>query len=447
MDIGAVRFVNRGHHLPAGVEGGFVHPGLCRHQHIFGQAHAGGKIHQGRLGGLTFGLPLFIENSIRAQGHGSGQQLRFAGMLHHGHLVLRQGAGLVGADDLGAAQGLHSGQPADDRIALAHIGHANAQYHSNHSGQALRDGGNRQGNRHHEGFQHHGQVEVPGHSQVKEENEHTDAQDQLGKGLAQVIQLFLQGSLFLHRSRQGAGDLAHLGVHAGAGDQGFAPAVDHGGTHIAHIFPVAQRHILPVRAEAQGLDDLIDGDGLAGEGGFLDLQAGTFNETAVCRDTVAGFQNHDVAGNQLVGVHDDLSAVPQDFTGGRRHGLQGFDGGLGLALLEHTQHRVQRHHHQDDAHLRQAFIRDDIGDRGNRRRHHQDDQHGIFQLRQETLEQGGFFGVLELIGAVFFQPLPGLGGGQPFGGGPQFPQNVFGGMDVFLLHQIILLFNINSILR
>ena len=40
--------------------------------------------------------------------------------LGHTHLVGGEGAGLVGADDGGAAQGLHGGQRPDDGVLLGH---------------------------------------------------------------------------------------------------------------------------------------------------------------------------------------------------------------------------------------------------------------------------------------------------------------------------------------
>ena len=178
-------------------------------------------------------------------------------------------------------------------------------------------------------------MEVPGHQQVEDEDKHADAQHQLAQSCAQLLQLLLQGGLLIGGRSQCTGDFAHFGVHAGAGDDGLAPAIDHGGAHIAHIFPVAQRNLL-LLSHAQCLQNLGNGHRLAGEGGFLDFQAGTFDDPSVCRDGITGFQNHDVSGHHLVGVQNRELALPDDFTGGGGHGLQGFNGGLRLALLQNT---------------------------------------------------------------------------------------------------------------
>ena len=47
--------------------------------------------------------------------------------LGHTHLVGGEGAGLVGADDGGAAQGLHGGQGPDDGVLLGHAACAQGQ--------------------------------------------------------------------------------------------------------------------------------------------------------------------------------------------------------------------------------------------------------------------------------------------------------------------------------
>ena len=317
---------------------------------------------------------------------------------------------------------------------MAHVGHADGKHHRDHGGQALGDGGHRQGNSHHEGGQDRIQGEGAGHDQVKDEDEQADAQHQLGKDGAQLLQLALEGGLLLLGVGQGAGDLAHLGVHAGPGDQGLAAAIDHGGAHIAHILAVAQGDLALVLGQAQRLDHLVDGDALAGEGGLLDLEAGTLQQAAVGGDRVAGFQQHHIARDQLVAVDRDLLAVPQHLAGGGGHGLQRLDGGFGLALLEHAQHGVQQHHDQDDKDLGKALARDEVGHRRDGGRDHQDDEHGVLQLFDEALEQGGLFSVLQLVGAVLFEPGSGLRAAQTVGAGVQLGDQLLGGLHVLLFH-------------
>ena len=133
-------------------------------------------------------------------------------------------------------------------------------------------------------------------------------------------------------------------------------------------------------------------------------------------------------------------AVPQHLALGGGHGLQRLDGRLGLALLHHAQHRVQQHHHQDDEHLREALATEGVGHGGHRRRRQQDKQHGVLQLRQEPLQQGGFLRLLQLIGAVLLQPPGRLLFRQTGRGGTQRLQHLLRAAAVFFLHSPSLLY-------
>ena len=417
----AVGLVHGGHHLAAGIKGRFIHTGRGGFQFALGQPQLGGVGHQSGLGGLALGLALVVQVGVAA------------GVVHHGHLVLGQGAGLVRADDLGAAQRFDGGQFADDRIALGHIGHADGKHHRDHGRQTLGDGGHSQGDSHHEGGQHGIQIKPPGGDQVEHKNEHADAQHQLGQGLAQLVQLFLQRGLLLLGSGQRARDLAHLGIHAGAGDQRLAAAIDHRGAHITHVFAVAQGHIL-LAVQVQRFDDLMHRHALAGQGRFLDLQAGALQQAAVGGHCIAGFQHHHVTGHQLVGMQQHLFAVAQHLAGGGSHRLQGFNGRFGLALLVDAQDSVEQHHDQDDEHFGEAFAREVVGHRRDRSRHHQDDQHRVFQLFDEPLQKRRFGCLLQAVGAVLLQAFRSLGPAQALCGDVQLLQKFTGRLGVLLFH-------------
>lgn len=55
--------------------------------------------------------------------------------LGHTHLVGGEGASFVGANDGGAAQGLHRGQASDNGILLGHTASTKGQTGGNDSGQ------------------------------------------------------------------------------------------------------------------------------------------------------------------------------------------------------------------------------------------------------------------------------------------------------------------------
>ena len=429
LDEAGVRAVDGGHHLPAGVEGRLGAAGLPGLHEGLGAAVGRTEVHQRRLGRLALRAAL-LQNGVVAQGHGGGQRRQRAGVLHHRHLVLGQSTGLVGADDLRAAQRLHGGEPPDDGVALTHVGHADAQYHRHHGGQTLRDGGHGQRHGHHERLQNGGEGVVAHHHQIKDEDEHADAQHQLAERLAQLGQLPLEGRLLLLRLGQYMGDLAHLRVHTGGGDDRLTTAIDHGAAHVAHIFPVTQRHV----AAGEQLHRLGDGDAFAGEGGLLDLQGGTLQQPPVSGDGIAGLQHHHVAGYQLAALHYELVSAAQHLALGGGHSLEGFDGGLGLTLLHHAQNGVEQHHRQNDEHLGEALVAQSVGDGGHRRRCDQDQQHGVLQLGQKALEYGGLLRLLQLVGAVLGQTRLRLLRRQPLRGGVQLVQHLLRRAVIVLVH-------------
>ena len=241
----------------------------------------------------------------------------------------------------------------------------------------------------------------------------------------------MQRRLLLLRPGQDTGDLAHLRVHAGGGDHHAAPAVGHGGAHIGHVAAVAQGHLA-----GKGLRGLGGGDAFAGEGGLLNLQGGTGQQPSVGGDRVPGLQQDDIAGYQAAALQLRDGAVPQDLAGGGGHGLQSLDGGLGLALLDHAQDGVQQHHRQDDQHLGKGLVGQVVGDGGHGRGGHEDQQHGVPQLLQKPLEQGGLGGLPQAVGAVFRQTALRLGGGQALRAALQVRQDLIGGLGIFLVHTI-----------
>ena len=145
-------------------------------------------------------------------------------------------------------------------------------------------------------------------------------------------------------------------------------------------------------------------------------EAGVLDDAAVGGHGVARFQQDDVAGHDLGGVQRLGLAVAQNLAGGGGHGLQRFDGGFGLALLEDAEDGVEQHDDEDDDDLGHALAADDAGHGRNGGRAQQQDQHRVLELVQETLEQGSFFSLLEFVGAVLRKALGRLLRAQTFGG-------------------------------
>ena len=123
--------------------------------------------------------------------------------------------------------------------------------------------------------------------------------------------------MLLFRGGQRIGDFAHLGVHAGIGDHHAAPAICHSGAHIGHVLSVAQGNVL-LLPQLQCIDPLADGHGFAGEGRLLHLHTGTVENASVGGHGVSRFQNHNIAGHQLLAGQGDDLPVPKHLGGGCR---------------------------------------------------------------------------------------------------------------------------------
>ena len=420
----AIHSVDGGHHLTTGVEGSLTHTGrLSLHGGLL-EAQLVGPNHQSGLGGLAGGGAVVVQHGVAAQSHGAGDVTLLSTVgIHHGHLVLGQRTGLIRADDLGAAQGLHSGETANDGAALGHVGHADGQHHGHHGCQTLGDGGHGQRNCDHEGIQCHVQRERACTPQLHAEDQHADTQHQLGEDTAELGQLALQGGLTLGGVGKSIGDLAHLGIHTGTGDDSLTAAIDHSGTHVDHVLTVTKGHVLLVFLQVNNVDELRDGDALTGEGGLFDLHAGALENAAVSRHGVAGLQHHHIAHHQILAADGNDLAVTQDFTGSCRHLLQGFDGLFCLVLLIHAQHSVQNNHEQNDDHVGEALVLHHGQHGADSSGSQQNDDHRVGQLLHELLEDGVLLGLRQLVLTVLCKANLSLSGGQTCCAGADFFKN------------------------
>ena len=147
---------------------------------------------------------------------------------------------------------------------------------------------------------------------------------------------------------------------------------------------------------------------LAGESGLLDLEVGGQNQTPVGGDSVSGFHENHVTGNEVVGGDRLHLAVASHTTRCREHLLQGFEGGLGSILLDETDEGVGEHHHQHHDRCLQFSRHDETHDR----RHEQDHDQKIAELVDETQESRSAFGLRQAVGTVLSPPGLDVGCGQ-----------------------------------
>ena len=396
---------DHGHHLTARVERGLAHARVLGSQ--ASKTSLAGIIDECALGRLAHGLAqLLVPLGIGAQRH-AGQELllgRGELVLDDGHFVLGKRAGLVRADGLRAAERLDGREFADDRLALGHLGHAERKDDGHDGDQALGDGsdGERDGN--HKGVEQGSRVgKDVAHTVAEDVNaKDHDADDEHhnGEDAAELGKLHLQRRELFLGLGQGAGNLAHLGVHTGADHDGATTAVHHGGTHVAHVLAVAERHVVGARGELDHVGVLLDRHGLAGECGLLDLHRGALEDAAVGRDGIASLEHDHVAGHELGARQVHELAVAQHLGLRCAHLLQRLEGLLAFSLLDHAQHRVDDNDEHDDGDVGKIGLAlDHARERADNRGRDQHDDHGVGHLLKEPLPQRCLLGFLKLVRA------------------------------------------------
>ena len=419
LDVGPVRsLVNHGHHLAAGVKGRLAHAGVGGHEVGGRKANLGGVGHERGLGGLADSLLAHrVPLGVGGHGHAADQAVLVpAKVAHDRHLVLSERAGLVGADDLGAAQRLHGGELADDRVLLAHLGHAHGQHDRHDRSKALGDGCHGKRDRDHKGVKH--EVEV-GHElgtvleEAGEEDDHGDAHDHDGQNARELGELLLQRGLLVLGLAQGVGDLAHLGVHARGHDDGASVAIDHDRAHVAHVLAIAQGHVAGLGVGLQRARALDHRHALTRERCLLDLERRALDQAAVGGHGVAGLKDHDVARHELGAQHLDDLPVTHDTRLRGGHLLKRRQRLLGLGLLDHAEHGVEHDDEQDDDDVGKVVR--PLGHAGQGAHHRGDEQHddhGVGKLRQEAAPHRHLLALLELVQAKLGQAVRGLAGAQ-----------------------------------
>ena len=291
-----------GHHLTHGVERSFTDTYIRLLQFILRHTVLICIVDQRTLGRLTdclFGIR--IQLSIGTESHTDFQVLFIiSGMFHNRHFILGQCTGLIGADDLGTSQSLYRCQLTDNRIAFGHVGYADGKHHGYYRCQTFRNCRYCKRYRNHKAVQHDlaGNSFAAGAENADCKDNGTDTVDQNCQDLTELIHLDLQRSFFLLRHCKGIRDLTHLRVHSGSGDHSAAAAVNNGGTHVHHVLSVAQRNIL-FAVQLQNIHHFIDRNGFTGQSRLFNLQAGTLNNTSVCRNCVTGLKNYNIARHQV----------------------------------------------------------------------------------------------------------------------------------------------------
>ncbi len=272
-----------------------------------------------------------------------------------GHLVLGQRAGLVRADDRGAAERLDRGQLADEDVAPDHALDAQGQGDGHDRRQALGDGGHGQADR---GQKHVEELAAPQDLQPEDDGDEGEAQ--VDEDLAELLELALQRRRLLPDALDQAGDAAELGLHAGLDDQGPGLAGDDRRPHVEDVGPFGQGDFLLLEGDV-GLGDRRR---LPGQAGFLDGEVrGVPDDPAVGRDVVAGLDLDEIAGDELAGRDEEGRTAADGLGAGRGQAPQSGQALLGPVFLDQAEDGVE----------------DDDGQDG----------HGVHPFLEEARDQGG----------------------------------------------------------
>ena len=255
-----------------------------------------------------------------------------------GHFIARQRAGLVGTDHRDRAERLHGRQPADDRIALGHAAHANGQRDGQDGRQALRDRRDGDPDDDHEGF-----VGAITARQVRERvHGRRDQHDDDGQLPREAIHLPEQRRFELLDFAEHRADAAELGRRPGTDRDAHALSGRDQRPRECHRGAIAQRGLWGDRG-----DRFVDGDGLAGEHRFLDAEIAQLDQPQVGGHAIAGLEDHEIAGHDVLGRDRDAPPVPQHGSAWVDHAANRRECLLGAPLLDEPDHRVQHHDAQD----------------------------------------------------------------------------------------------------
>mmetsp|Transcript_57018 Transcript_57018/g.144754 ORF Transcript_57018/g.144754 Transcript_57018/m.144754 type:complete len:413 (+) Transcript_57018:2242-3480(+) len=256
--------------------------------------------------------------------------------LHHGHLALSQGAGLVAADDGSGPQRLNRRKLANKHVLLDHITAADGQGDGHTKRDALGNGGNSERHRDQDHVQPRGARQVRGVPPVhgdtndKDHDANNDRQDT--NAGSKAFQVHLQRRSVRRRVRQAPAfflalaaicicnelsNSANARVHTCLHDDALAFAVLDAATREDHVLGRELLGLaLPPRLVLPCLCNIIR---FACERHLTDLDVVRLCEPKVCGDNIAGAKHDDVTSHDRRDLDLDLLAAAHNIDGGLRH--------------------------------------------------------------------------------------------------------------------------------
>ena len=253
----------------------------------------------------------------------SSKSSRVGGLDHHRlaerELVLRQGAGLVGAEHVDAGEFLDGDEARDDRLEPRET--LGAHRHRDRQDGRQRDRDRRDGEDQREEQRLDQRIAAKERDDQDQRHEADRAEDEEVADAQDRALEMRDGAGALDKAR----GLAEIGVHAGRGDHGLhlAELGDRAGIRrIAHL--------------------LVDRQRLPGQRRLIDAQIVALDEAHVGRDDVAEADQDDVARDEFARRHFPPAPVAQHAGPQRQALLERGNGGVGLELLPEADAGVER---------------------------------------------------------------------------------------------------------
>ena len=326
------------------------------------------------------------------------------------HRALGQGARLVRAEHVHAAEVLDRRQPLHDHFRARHPPRAAGEIDADDDRQELGHEADGQGEGKHEGFDHR---------TVEEHVDREDGQDQEGRDPQEQVAEAVEAALelgFRWMEREAGRDLAEFGGAARAHDDGPRRARDDVGTE-------EQSRRAPGEGSAgrRRARPLLRRPGFPGESRLVDEEVLRLQEEAVGGHQGSGVQGDDVAGDDVVQRHLLLPAVAQDRGPHRDHGEELLHRVGRAPLLPEAQEPARDEDDQDDDRVvRLVHGEGQHGGEGE----HQDQRAG--ELPDQDLERGGPTRTGQPVGPEGGEPRCGHGRGEALGARRQAPQDLAG---------------------
>ena len=220
---------------------------------------------------------------------GAGHLVARAARVDHayGHLVLRERAGLVGADDGRGAERLDRGELAHDGAALGHALHAEGERDRRDGREPLGDGGDREAH----GLEEELVPRPPALHVPAQEEQPREPQAGPEDALAECLELLLEGRRAVARAVDQLGELAELRVHGGRHDHRAPASADDARPDEEHRRAVPEGRVV----RDGGARILLHRHALARQRALLGGEVRRLEQARVGRHGVARFELEHVA--------------------------------------------------------------------------------------------------------------------------------------------------------